>query len=206
MQAQVFGEIRKQAKLLRAAERFRATAPGTLSAILMDMAVETVIPVEEYLHTSYSPDREYRDGVLMERNVGDNAHSLLQIALGSYARRRRKAWGVQVYTEFRIRAREGWYPIPDVCIYALPAPIERYPSRMPLLWVEILSEDDRMIEVWDKAKDLVACGAPYVWIIHPQTLDSQLLTPAGGPNEVPDKTLRIPDTSIVIPLLEVMEE
>jgi hypothetical protein len=36
--------------------------------------------------------------------------------------------------------------------------------------------------------------------------DSQLLTLAGGPNEVPHQTLRIPDTGIVIPLLEVMEE
>jgi Uma2 family endonuclease len=170
------------------------------------MAVETLITVEEYLHTSYSPDREYRDGVLMERNVGDNAHSLLQAALAGYARHRRKAWGIQVYTEFRIRARVDWYPIPDVCVYTLPTPIERFPTRMPFLWVEILSEDDRMIEVWNKAKDLVACGAPYVWIIHPVTLDSQLLTAAGGPNEVPDKTLRIPDTSVVIPLLDVMEE
>ena len=77
---------------------------------------------------------------------------------------------------------------------------------MPLLWVEILSEDDRIIEVWNKAKDLVACGAPYVWIVDPNTLESQLLTPDGGPNAVPDKTLRIPGTSIVIPLLDVMEE
>jgi Uma2 family endonuclease len=77
---------------------------------------------------------------------------------------------------------------------------------MPLPWVEILSEDDRMIEVWNKAKELVACGVPYVWIIDPNTLESQLLTPAGGPNAVPAKTLRIPETSIVIPLVDVMDE
>lgn len=172
----------------------------------MDMAVETLIPVEEYLHISYSPDREYRDGVVMERNVGDNAHSLLQIALGSYMRHRRKQWEIDTYTELRIKARDGWFPIPDVCAYQLPAPTERVPTRMPLLWVEILSEDDRMIEVWNKARELVACGVPYFWIIQPLTLDSQLVTALGGPNEVPDKTLRIPDTAIVIPLLDVMEE
>jgi Uma2 family endonuclease len=172
----------------------------------MDMAAGTLIPVEEYLHTSYSPDREYRDGALVERNAGDNAHSLLQAALAQYARNRRKAWGIQVYTEFRIQAREGWYPIPDVCIYELPAPTERFPTRMPLLWVEILSEDDLIIEVWNKAKELVACGAPYVWIVDPITLDSQLLTQADGPNAVTGRTLRIPGTSIVIPLMAVMEE
>jgi Uma2 family endonuclease len=172
----------------------------------MNMSVETLISVEEYLKTSYSPDREYRDGVLTERNVGDNAHSLLQIQLAMYCGKRRKQWQIRPYTELRIRVRADWYPIPDVCIYPLPAPKERFPSTMPLLWVEILSDDDRMIEVWEKAADLVACGVPYVWIINPHTLESQLLTPSGGPNQVPGKTLQIPGTPIVIPLLDVMEE
>ena len=57
---------------------------------------------------------------------------------------------------------------------------------MPLLWIEILSEDDRMVEVWQKARDLVACGVPYVWIIGPNTLDSQLMTASGGMNAVPN--------------------
>jgi hypothetical protein len=35
------------------------------------MAVETLIPVRDYLSTSYDPDMEYVDGALMERNVGD---------------------------------------------------------------------------------------------------------------------------------------
>jgi len=170
------------------------------------MNVGTLIPVGDYLKTSYSPDREYRDGQVMERNVGDNAHALLQIALGAYSRRRRKEWQVEVYTELRIRARADWYPIPDVCLYPLPAPTERFPSTMPLLWVEILSEDDRMIEVWQKAADLVACGALYVWIINPHTIESQLLTPSGGLNQVPGKTLQIPGTPMVIPLVDVMQE
>ena len=172
----------------------------------MAMSLGTPISIEEYLRTSYSPDREYRDGQVMERNVGDNAHSLLQAALGAYLANRRKRWQIQPYISLRIRARADWYPIPDVCVYPLPAPEERFPSTMPLLWVEILSDDDRMIEVWEKAADLVACGAPNVWIINPHTLESQLLTPSGGPNQVPGKTLQIPGTPIVIPLIDVMEE
>jgi hypothetical protein len=34
------------------------------------MAAATVVPVEEYLRTSYHPDMEYVDGSLLERNVG----------------------------------------------------------------------------------------------------------------------------------------
>jgi Uma2 family endonuclease len=169
------------------------------------MGVETLIPVEEYLNTSYSPDREYRDGVLVERNVGDKAHSLLQTALAAYLHRRRKQWNIRVYTELRVRVRETWYSLPDVCVYHPDFGDERYPSVPPLLWIEILSHDDRMIDVWTKANELIANGVPYVWIIDPETLDSELRTQA-GPVAVPDCTLRLPDTGIVIPLRDVVEE
>jgi len=169
------------------------------------MSVETLISLEEYLHTSYSPDKEYRDGVLLERNVGDNAHALLQGALLAYLHRRRKQWNIQVYPELRIRTQEKRYRIPDVCVYLLPAPEERYPSRMPVLWIEILSQDDKILDVWSKANELIEIGAPNVWIINPNTLDSELRTSAGV-NNVPDRTLRLPDSPIVIPLLDVMAE
>src|SRR5207253_2349192 len=42
------------------------------------MDVETLISVDEYLNSSYDPDVEYVDGVLVERNVGDLLHSLTQ--------------------------------------------------------------------------------------------------------------------------------
>jgi Uma2 family endonuclease len=160
---------------------------------------------QEYLKSTYSPDREYRDGVLIERNVGSASHSLLQAALAAYLRNRRKQWSIQVYTELRIRMREGWYPLPDVCVYPLPAPEERFPSKPPLLWIEILSEDDRMIEVWDKAREVIALGTPYVWIIDPTTLDSELRT-SGGAVQLADQTLRLPDPPIVIPLVDVLAE
>jgi len=171
----------------------------------MSMGAQTLISLEEYLTTSYSPDREYRDGVVMERNVGDNAHSLLQGNLVIYIGVRRKQWGVQVFPEFRIRVREHWYPIPDVCVYALPAPKERVPSRPPLLWIEILTPDDRMTDVWRKADELLANGVPYVWIIDPETLESELRTPAGI-QPVTDKTLCREGSPIVISLREAMEE
>ncbi len=170
------------------------------------MGVATLIPVEEYLETSYSPDREYRDGVLVERNLGDIPHAGLQLALGAYCYTRRKQWKIHVYTELRVKVREKWYPIPDVCIYSLPVfeNGRRYPDKPPLLWIEILSHDDRMLDVWAKAAELVENGVPYVWIVDPNTLWSELRT-SNGIQSVPGNTLRIPNTPIVIPLAEVME-
>jgi Uma2 family endonuclease len=170
------------------------------------MSVGAMIPVEEYLRTTYSPDREYRDGALVERSVGDREHSLLQVALGAYFHNRRRQWKVEAFSELRIRVRQDWYPIPDLCVYQQPAPTERFPSVPPLLWIEILSQDDVMLDVWNRAREVVGFGVPYVWIIDPATLASEVFTSRGGPSEVPDKTLRIPDSSIVVPLADVIEE
>jgi Uma2 family endonuclease len=171
----------------------------------MSVGAQTLVSLEEYLKTSYSPDREYRDGVVVERNVGNKAHSELQAALAWYFRNRRKEWQIKVYTELRIRVRKDWFPIPDVCVYSLPAPEEDIPTRPPLLWIEILSPDDRMPDVWRKADELLANGVPNVWIIDPETLESELRTPGGIKIHVPDKTLRLPGSPIVVPLGEVIE-
>ena len=42
------------------------------------MATNTLIPVSEYLNTSYSPDCDYVDGEVQERNLGELDHSDLQ--------------------------------------------------------------------------------------------------------------------------------
>ena len=67
------------------------------------MSAGTLISLEEYLSTSYSPDKEYCDGVLVERNVGDNAQARLQALLAAYLIERRKQWRIAVYTELRIK-------------------------------------------------------------------------------------------------------
>ena len=132
----------------------------------------------------------------MERNVGKKSHAWLQAQLARYFNNRRKQWNVKAYTELRIKVRENWYLIPDVGVYRLPDFEEEVPSVPPLLWIEILSPDDRMVDVWAKASELLQCGVPYVWIINPITLESELRT-ASGVTQIKDKTLRIPETEIV---------
>src|ERR1019366_73581 len=127
------------------------------------------IPVEEYLNTSYSPDREYRDGCVLERNSGDKEHSRLHARLAQYLGRRRKQWNIEVYTELRVQISPRGYPLPDACIFSLPDREGRYPSQPPLLWIEILSQDDVMKDVWKKTSDLLDGGVPMVWIIDPTT-------------------------------------
>jgi Uma2 family endonuclease len=142
---------------------------------------------------------------LIERNVGEKDHSLAQASLTAYLFQRRKEWQIEVFISLRIPVRSDWYAIPDICIYPLPGFEEPYPQSPPPLWIEILSHDDRIIDAWAKASDLVANGVPNVWIINPHSLESELRT-VNGMHAIPDKTLRLPDTPIVIPLLEVMNQ
>jgi Uma2 family endonuclease len=168
------------------------------------MSAGTLLSVEEYLNTSYSPDMEYRDGVLVERNVGEKKHARLQALLTIYFGKHEDEWGIEVYTELRIKVRDKWYPIPDVCIYD--SDFEgRVPSRPPLLWIEVLSPDDRMSDVWSRAEELLQNGVPYLWIIDPATMKSELRT-AAGTERVEDETLRLPNSPIVVPLREVWKK
>ena len=71
----------------------------------------TLVPVEEYLSTVYHPDVEYVDGVLVERNVGDLLHGLVQanivVALaGKYPH-------LYAVPELRSKITETRYRVPE---------------------------------------------------------------------------------------------
>jgi Uma2 family endonuclease len=173
--------------------------------ILMFMGTGSLVTEDEYLHTAYEPDCEFEDGVLIGRNVGTRDHSELQAALGAYFFRRRKAWDIHVYTEQRIKRRDGKYMIPDICVVRGPAPAEQVFTAPPLIWIEILSPEDRHVRVNRKVREALELGTPYVWVIDPETLESELHT-AQGHGTLPDGVLRIPEAGIVVPLGEVFED
>ena len=50
--------------------------------------------MEEYLQTSYRPDRKYIDGELRERNVGSRKHARTLTLLAGWLGRHEDEWGV----------------------------------------------------------------------------------------------------------------
>src|SRR5256885_723484 len=161
----------------------------------MNMGVGTLISEEEYLHTSYQPDCGFEDGVLIERNLGTKDHSRLQGALIAYFYARRKSWNIHVFPELRIRIRAGKYLIPDICVVSGPEPPDQVFQTPPLIVIEILSPEDRTIRVNQKVKQWRECGVPYVWVIDPETCESELHDRRGVP-VLADGVLRIPQTPI----------
>src|ERR1035437_2113634 len=169
------------------------------------MATGILVSEQEYLHTSYEPDCEFEDGVLTERNGGTWDHGKLQAALGAYFFRRRKAWNLLVLTAVRVRARAGKYMIPDLCIVEGPEPTDPMMQSPPLLWIEILSPEDHPLRVHRRIQAILESGAPFVWVIDPVTLESDVHT-AEKHTPLEDGVLRIPGTHIEVPLHGIFED
>jgi Uma2 family endonuclease len=131
------------------------------------MATLISVPVEEYLRTSYDPDREYVDGQLVERHVGEYSHSILQALLAIELGLRRRQRGFRIFMEQRVRVSDApRYRIPDLCVKALPhhqTPILIRPD----LVIEIVSPDDEPMDLLQKIADYQAAGIPHIWVVDP---------------------------------------
>ena len=128
------------------------------------MAVGTLISVEEYLNTSYDPDVEYVDGVLVERNVGDWFHSTVQG--NCYFALRSKYPGVYVRVELCSQTTPTRYRLPDVCV-VLTAAVP-YLVDAAYIAIEVLSPDDKMSDVMEKLHEYASKGVPNIWLIDPR--------------------------------------
>src|SRR5580700_1710160 len=111
------------------------------------------ISVEEYLSTSYRPDRDYVDGEVRERNVGEYPHSHLQTCLAIWFGSRRREWDIRVLVEQRVRVNARRFRIPDVCVLRRDQPIEPVFTQPPLVCIEILSKDDRLRDMQERVDE-----------------------------------------------------
>ncbi|MBS1876276.1 MAG: Uma2 family endonuclease [Acidobacteria bacterium] len=129
------------------------------------MSVGALISVEEYLRTSYSPDCEFVDGEVMERNVGESPHSLTQSNFIFAIRSRYK--GLRVWPEQRIQVSAERFRVPDVCV-TVGHPGTDVFYAPPLIVLEILSKDDSLTAMQDRIADYAAFGVTNIWIADPR--------------------------------------
>ncbi len=166
------------------------------------MATGTLVSVEEYLSTSYSPDCDYVDGQLLERNVGETDHSRLQFLLGLYIGVREKQWGVVGYTEQRVQVTPTRYRISDICFVIAPAPDAPILYGPPFLCIEILSPDDRYAAMQEKLDDYLKFGVKYIGVIDLKTRNAHIYSETGV-TEAKDGVLCTSNPDIRVPLSEL---
>jgi Uma2 family endonuclease len=165
------------------------------------MATGSLVSVHEYLSTSYRPDCDYVDGVVLERNLGEKDHSLLQTEIAFYYRSRRKEWGLWALVEQRVQVSATRFRIPDVCLL-IGEPQDQIVRTPPFICIEVLSPDDRLSEMRQRVEDYLAFGVPYVWIVDPATRHAWRCT-AGGMQEVTELRTENPET--LVPVCDLFE-
>jgi Uma2 family endonuclease len=166
------------------------------------VSTRTVVPLSEYLATSYRPDCEYLDGELLERNVGEWDHSRLQMLLSRYLSNREKQWGILVVPEQRVQVKATRFRVPDISVLTGPPPDGGIIVEPPYLCIEILSPADRMKEMQERIDDYLDFGVQYVWLLHPRTRRAFVYT-LDAVREVKDGMLRTDDPDICVPLAEL---
>ncbi len=166
------------------------------------MKTAALIPVEEYLRTTYRPDRDYVDGEVLERNLGERDHSTLQRELIVYFRARKREWKVFVYPEQRVQVGARRFRIPDICVYVGAPPKEQIFRTPPFICIEVLSPEDRMARVQDRIDDYLKFGVRYVWVINPENRRVWVYRQTGS-TEIKDGILRTQDPSLTVSLTEI---
>jgi Uma2 family endonuclease len=161
------------------------------------------ISVEEYLTTSYRPDCDYVDGVVLERNLGEFDYSRLQALLTIWLGSRESQWGVRVLTEQRVQVSSTRFRIPDVCV--INTERERILRKPPLICIEILSEEDRMSLMQQRIDDYLKFGVRYVWVIDPTTRKAYAHT-TEGMREAKDGILRAENPDIALLIAKIFAE
>jgi Uma2 family endonuclease len=131
------------------------------------MAAAKQIPVAEYLATTYHPDRDYVDGEVLERNLGEYEHSRPQMRIGAYFYNREKEWRIRVVPEQRVQVKATRFRIPDICVVHEDSPVESIFRQPPFICIEILSKDDSFNSVIDRLDDDQAMGVENIWVIDP---------------------------------------
>lgn len=132
-------------------------------------AAPVFVPLEEYLHSSYSPDAEYIDGQIVEREgtMGENDHSAWQKALVVWFESQAARTGIRVRPEFRVQVAARCFLVPDVTLLDRSRPIEPYATHPPVAVFEILSPGDSLKHLMEKGEYYEKMGIRTIPILDP---------------------------------------
>ena len=163
------------------------------------------VSVSEYLATSYRPDCDYVDGEVLERNLGEREHAILQAALTYLFMKNRQEWDIEVYPELRVQVTPTRFRVPDVTVTPAGIAWERILRTPALLFIEILSPADTLRNVRIRVDDYLRFGTEHVWVIDPELRKAYICSPTGF-QEPAEGMLMVPGTPIRVELSKLFTE
>ena len=166
------------------------------------MATALQIPLDQYLGSSYRPDREYVDGEIRERNVGKWEHARVQWLLAAWFFAHEKQWGITGSTEQRVRVSQNRVRVPDLVVLTAGAQPDVL-TDPPLVVIEILSPEDSYSDTQDRAQDYREMGVETVWIIDPKTRSGRMCS---GKEWIEAERLEVKGTPLYVNLSEIFSQ
>jgi Uma2 family endonuclease len=171
----------------------------------MATSAPVFVPLEEYLRTTYRPDRDWINGEVKERNLGEQSHARIQTFFAYLFRLNAGAWKLRGLTEQRVQTSAGHFRVPDVCAIPIHSPLVEILTEAPILCVEILSGDDSMAEIKQRVEDYRLMGVRTIWVVDPRRRRAYAADATGGlVSELVELT--VPGTAIHISIVEIFAE
>lgn len=157
------------------------------------------ISVTEYLNTTYRPDRDYVDGEVLERNLGEYEHSRPQGLICAFLSKQEKERHVCVLIGQRVQVKPNRFRVADVCVVRADAPHEQVVSTPPLLCIEVVAHDDSLM-----LDDYLNMGVENIWVVDPRLRRGYRYT-TDGLLEAKDGVLRTSNPDLTVPLTALFD-
>ncbi|MGB7189050.1 MAG: Uma2 family endonuclease [Acidobacteriaceae bacterium] len=133
----------------------------------MTNSIPPPIAISEYLHTSFTPDCDYVDGIVETRNVGGVEHAAARRALLAWIGQRGREWGVRAEPEVRVQTSASHVRVADVALIADGEPGGQAIEKPPVAVIEILSSEDNIQHATERLEDYRRMGVKSVWVVDP---------------------------------------
>jgi len=124
------------------------------------------------------PEPDYLDGELKERHLGSTPHFEAQERMLEVFRSLKQSHSLFAYPEVTLRISPRRYRIADVAVFTV-RPRSKYPSEPPKFVIEIVSEDDRYVDIQEKLAEYHAWGVTNIWLVDPWTKKLGVFDQAG---------------------------
>lgn len=168
------------------------------------MGKSPAVSVAEYLATSYEDgDREYVDGEVLKRQLGELDHGNAQGNVYFYLRTNYENL-IWAGLEIRVQVKPSRFRVPEVTVMLGRKPTGAVIVQPPFIAIEVLSREDRAVDLQAKIQDYLEFGVMYVWVLNPIKCTAATYT-SNGVVSHRDGVLRTENPEIVVPLSSIFQ-
>ncbi len=146
------------------------------------MAAAPTIPLiseEEYLSTAYEYTTEYVDGVLIPKSVTQLPQGKLLMMLVEAVILHKQALDIVQYADVMMKVAPRRYRAPDLMILPASHPSDRIVGVPPLVTVEVVGKEDKIVATKLRVRDHIAMGVRNVLVVDPVVKDVHIVSADG---------------------------